>query len=108
MKKKKYLVKIEFHDSVKYLNSDSELSGCNTLFADLEESQRRIEVFCKRFNEQKIEEICNFHEWNRENIKVKTLKTIYDPEWISVMFSYESKNGSAPLYMFKYMIIEKS
>ena len=107
MKKKKYLVKIEFHDSVKYLNSDSELSGCNTLFADLEESQRRIEVFCKRFNEQKIEEICNFNGWNRENIKVKTSKTIYDPEWISVIFSKESKNGSAPLYMFKYMIIEK-
>ena len=111
MKKKKYLVKLEFHDSakreVKYLNSNSELSRSITLFTDLKELEKNLKSFFKHFNKQKIEEICNNCKCNKEEIKVETLKNKTDSWWTTIMFKIIVKDGFAPMYILKYMIIEK-
>ena len=111
MEKKKHLVKIALYNSdkteVKYLNHDSELSRSITLFTDLKELEKNLETFFKHFNKQKIEEICNNCKCNKEEIKVETLKNKTDSWWTTIMFKIIVKDGFAPMYILKYMIIDK-
>ena len=43
----------------------------------------------------------------KEEIKVETLKNKTDSWWTTIMFKIIVKDGFAPMYILKYMIIEK-
>ena len=44
---------------------------------------------------------------NKEEIKVETLKNKTDSWWTTIMFKIIVKDGFAPMYILKYMIIDK-
>lgn len=111
MKKKKYFVKFEFHDSskpkIKYLHTDLKSNKSPILFSNLEELEKNLKVFCKQFNDEKIDEIYNItndlytNHYNKEDIKIEQFR--FYGQWVTNIFSI----NSAPMYVYKYIIMVK-
>ena len=104
MKNKKYFVKFEFNDSnkptVKYLYDNNKQIK---LFYDLKELQNNIDIFCNKFNEQKIKEIYEYSKCDKKEVKVESFYIKGDGQRVTNMFTI---NGG-PIYSYQYTIMVK-
>ena len=102
MKRKKYFVKFEFHDSakpvIKYLYNDNKQIK---LFYDLAELEKELKIFCNNFNKQKIEELYNYIlndlcliNYSKEDINIEQYRI--DGQWVTIIFTIHG----APIYEY--------